>query len=988
MPELRPAGGELATGVKEARGLARREYAIASHRRVSAEDLGLALGEFQTSLNRAVWDRTREDRDILSWASIATGDPKALHEARIKKGARVQDEFAPELSVMDLRIHGQRLDEPERLRREGERARRNAERQSRRDANEREMPSAPLQAEARQKIFDWFRSRYPGAISLLDSYVSSAPKGQEPVDLSAFHDFIADSVGRWMLSRNSLSAGKRILVDRGPEGFKGRHETEEKVMRGMAEFLLDHSASFKDLRGQVELAKFDFWEDAVDSAWVKSRVEEVTLLLDERVGKFVLKEWLHRTGTEARDELIGRKIFETPYYKNIIRRLRLEGAKKNGVGGVLVDGPPGVGKTEIIQEKNKQKGYGTRVIGIHYYTSISEVLHEKRIQVQGMGGAVTPGSLSDIVRVFEGESGEKFGTYMKELYKTLQAEGKITKGQTMTDFLRSFVTEDVEAVISKSELTSEDWDKARASFVDRQRTRILRTSMDPSYHETLSDIVQGEILLAIENNQMALLDEVDKAGPNSLGGLLTFLAKSPGRDVLRVGDKEIELPPWFNIDATSNSVHELDSYLKDRFAHLSITTPPVKDQLMIAGVRLSDSQGNILLNNHEQRQLVGFFTYALPDINAFLQTEGVEMEPLSLRTVKDLTAYLVNFENMQRTQVGFGEALRMLLLQNRAWEKNPELVKKFDDLRARFPEIFRDRPLDLRNGPFVSSRIDDMSSQRVAGYEGVLESPLITAISAMVDEPDVIKTGRPSLVVLSQEEVGRVKQYTEKERTRAIRTDAKRIGLPTGYSMRIKPDNGRSWITLDGVPGPRGEIQHIADDMLSSGDQLIAASSDGRVTVIASAEGSEVQKLSYVSLFNGQPINSPELAKEPIELAKSRDQMTAAVDGRGTVISVLKPENGGTLQTIDAQTGQALFSVPNIEEFSLSEDGKYLVMQGRDGSSYLARSGGEGVAVLPPVRRTEFAGGSQERWILTRHNLLVKKDPLGGVSSDAYLIVN
>jgi MoxR-like ATPase len=990
MPELRPAGGELATGLKEARNLARREYAVASHRRLSAEELGLALTEFQTSLNRAVWDRTREDRNILSWAAISSGDRRALHEARIKKGVTVQDEFDPELSLMEVRIHGQDLDAGEVARREEERNRRNETREARRAANESQMPAATLQAEARKKIFDWFRARYPGAISLLDSYVSSVPKGQEPVDIDAFHDFIADSVGRWMLSRNSLAAGRRILVDKGPEGFKGRHETEEKVMRDMAEFLLEHASSFKDLKGQVELDKFDFWEEAVDSAWVKSRTEEVTLLLDERVGKFVLKEWLHRTGVEARDELIGRKIFETPYYKNIIRRLRIEGAKKNGVGGVLVDGPPGVGKTEIIQEKNKQKGYGTRVIGIHYYTSISELLHEKRIQVQGMGGAVTPSSLSEIVRAFDGETGQKFGAYMMELYKTLQAEGKITKGQNLTDFLRSFVTEDVEEIITKPELTEDDWEKVRISFLDRQKARILRTSMDPSYHETLSDIVQGEILLAIENNQMALLDEVDKAGPNSLGGLLTFLAKSPGRDVLKVGDKEIELPPWFNIDATSNSVLELDSYLKDRFAHLSISTPPVKDQLMIAGVRLSDAQGNILLSSREQRQLVGFFTYALPDINAFLQSEDVGMEPLSLRSVKDLTAYLVNFENMQRTQVGFGEALRMLLLQNRAWEKNPQLAKKFADLKARFPDIFEDKPLDLRHGPFIARRIDDLSGQRAAGYEGVLESPLITAISGMVDEPDVIKTGRPEHIVLSQDESGRVSQYMEKQRSRAARTDNSKITLPTGYNLRIKPGQGVKLVTLDGIAGSREESQHIADDAVSSGDTIVAASSDGGVVVLASAESSGSKKLLYAHLFDGQPYSSPELAKQPTEITQSREQITAAVDGRGTVISVLTSEGNGTLRVLDAESGKVRFERTGVEDFSLSEDGKYIVTQTRDGGSYLLRTGGEGLALLPPV---EISGPpsqrqSRERWVFTRNNLLVKRDALGGVSRDSFLIVS
>lgn len=981
MPEIRPVTGEIQPGLREAKNLARREYASASHRRTSAEDLGLALAEFQTSLNRAVWDRTREDRSILSYAMVASGNIRALNEARAAKGIIVQDDLASELSVLDLPAHDV-----------SERQRRNLLKDERRTANEAEMPAAALQTEARRKIFDWFRVRYPGTISLLDSYAASVPHGREPVDIDAFHNFIADNVGKWMLSRNTLSAGKRILVDKGPEGFKGRHQSEEQVMRGMAEYLLAHTDAFKDLKGKVELDKFDFWEDAIDSVWTKSRTEEVVLLLDERVGKFVLKEWLRKTGTEARDDIKSRKIYETPYYKTLLRKLRIEGAKKNGVGGVIVDGPPGVGKTEIIQEKNKQKGFGTRVIGIHYYTSVSELLGDRKIQIQGTGGAISPSSLAEVVKVFEGESGEKFGAYVLDLYKTLQAEGKISKGQTLTDLLRSFVTEEVEDIITKSDLSVGDWDKIRASFVDRQKMRIVRAALPGAYQETVADIVAGEILLAIENKQMALLDEVEKAGPNGLGGLLTFLAKSPGRDVLKIGQTEVELPPWFNVDATSNSMADLDPYLKDRFSHLSITTPPVKDQLMIAGVRLSDSQGNILLNNYEQRQLVGFFTYVIPEINSILKSEEIGMEALSLRSVKDLTAYLVNFENMQRSSITFGEALRMLLLQNRAWEKIPELAEKFSELKNRYPDIFGDKPLDLTKGPFVSARIDDLSGQRAAGYEAVLESPLVTAITGMADDPDSIKTGRPVDVVLTDEESGKVKEALDKEARDSTRDlGGAKKAIRAGFVLRLKRGEGQRGyipITLDGQVGPREGDQHIADDAVQSGDRIVVASADGKVVVLSTTESSGLTKTTFVRLFDRYEY-SGQHSKQPTEIMESRGNAWATIDSRGTIIAAFSKDENGKLEVRDVSGGSKRFEEVAVEDYSLSEDGKYIVIQKTDGSSLLKRTAtGDTVALLPRVGRTEFAGGRQEKWIFTRNNLLVKQDALGGVATNAYLLAS
>lgn len=986
--------------LKEAHRIARKEYAQASARTKEIEGLDRVLREFHTSLNRASWDRTREDKAILGHANIVKGNTRALNEGRRKKGLDILDDLDEELSVAERDLSNVEIEQ-----RPQEIERRTQERERRRSHNETLLPSGQLQAEARREVFEWFKGINPGVVSLLDFYITHKQKSADTQKIQelkqGMHNQIADCVASWMLARNSLGSVSNIVVKTGPnpEDLKGNNSLEERVMQNMGQFLIENAPSFKDISSVVRFDQFDqgrhlpyegtgdkvfqFWDDIVNQALLSSRIQEAVLFQDPNVATFVTREWLHRNGTEARDGRVSRRIYETPHYKKIIESIRFEGAKKNGVGGVIVEGPPGVGKTEILQEANKQEGYGTRMIGIHYYANVAELLGEKKMQIKGAGGTIAPESIAEIVKLAEGETGESFAQIVKSMWDTLNDEGKIMEGQTFTDFVKSLVSNDAKDILVKQEFSGDDWDGIRESFILKQKTRIARMGLRPEYQETVADIVAGEILLAIESGQRAVLDEVDKSGPNSLGGLLTFTSKRPGSDVLQIGETRIEIPSWFRVDATSNAEKELGSAFNDRFSHIYIDTPPVKDQLMIAAVRLSDHQGNILISPYEQRQMVGFMTYVMPEINKILQTHEPKMEPISLRSLNALANYLVNFENMSRTDISFAEAVQRLLLQNRGWQKEPSLANSFTELASRYKEIFSDRPRDFARTPFVATQVFDRGVMVQETLQGVIDSPLLKAINGMVDKADKTKIGTVRKVKLTEDDAKRLEElpdlFTPTETASDFNDngtlkDSNSRKLPTGFRLKIEPSKA---IHLDSIAPENENAQRLLNDQVTDPGIINGVSLDGRVAVIAQySQDGATKDLSKYELFGLSQAAKP---GEKIIQGVTSDSRVVVAPGGDYVFSFSRKDQNNTPVLRLHKAGQVIAEGEGVESFSLSDDGKFILIKGSKGTTISRADNMGAIARLSTDKNNE--------WKFAKNNMIVGKDQDGGIIQDAFLLI-
>lgn len=776
-------------------------------------------------------------------------------------------------------------------------------------------------------VYAGFQENFGGTTTLLRQYL---PDEQTR---ALFQEIVAINLARWIAVQTGF-------------GKLNKDQTQNAEMTKMAQFLLTHSPHFHSLQEKQREQGLEFsgatWEgneEIIESLMTVAKVEEEVARLDPRVTAFELRHWLATTAKEARagrktpeGETKKRKIYETPYYKGILKELHRLSKRKNGVGGVILYGPPGTGKTELVQEKNEQQGYETHVVSIHHYTSFADLLADKAITLRTDLGAPLAQKLDTIISYFKGKSPEEFSRVITTIYTELQSSGKLGPEQQLTQFLLPYLSLDQKEVIdllAKSEFSTADWQQIQNAFLIKQEARLLRTSLDPSHQETMEDIVRGEILLAIRKSKgtgrkiRVLLDEIDKAGPNSLGGLLTFLAKSPG-ETITIGEVTEEIPSWFVVDATSNSL-ELNEYLTDRFSHLEIGTPPPKDQLMIAGVRLSDGEGNIQLTPYEQEQLVGFFVYVLPRINALLSSAEFGWPPISNRGIQELTGNLVDFSNMQRTNLSVSEAVRKLLLENKMWARNPQLRTKLESmLDSEFATVLRDEPIKIKRRGTPAQEPANREQRYKQALEETITSPMITAINGLADTEVLGHRTTIEEVALNETQQSLVRNFlvAERGRTRGL-TNVYR--LPIGFIMQERIEGERANLQLVSVPKDR-KVHLIYSKPVPVG-RIAGASDDGKVVVFSSELNKDSDTLRVIRPFDKE-------SGESNERQINKGEIT--VDRAGTYIAQLDPQNILFIFRTD-NIGQYRY-IAGVEDFQFSSDGKLILVKKLEGGTWIHSS--------------------------------------------------
>lgn len=823
-------------------------------------------------------------------------------------------------------------------------------------------------------IYGWYQENFGGTATLLNQYLPAEHSKAQ------FQEIAATNIAHWIAAKTGL-------------GKLNREQTQNAQMTQIAQFLLEHSPHFRSLQHKQQEQGLEFkgstWEEneeVLSSLITTALVEEEIARLDPKVMAFELRRWLAVTAKEARSgrktpegETRKRKIYETPYYKDLLQELHRLSKRKNGVGGVILYGPPGTGKTEIVQEKNEQQGYETHVVSIHHYTSFADLLADKAITLRTDQGAPLAQKLETVISYFKEKSPEEFSRAMSAIYTDLQAAGKLGADQQLSQFLLPYLSLDQRGVIdllAKNELTIEDWQQIQSAFLSKQEARLLRTTLSPGHQETMEDIIRGEILLAIRKSRgtgrkiRVLLDEIDKAGPNSLGGILTFLAKSPG-ETITIGETTEEIPSWFAVDATSNSL-ELNEYLMDRFSHLEVGTPPPKDQLMIAAVRLSDDEGNIQLSPYEQEQIVGFFVYALPRINALLSSEEFGWPPISNRGIQELTGNLVDFRNMQRTDLSVGEAVRKLLLENKMWARNPELRTKLEHLLdSEFAGILRDEPIQIKRRSTQASTGPVGLEQRYSQtLEETIRSPMINAINGLTAEAVGGRRTRIEEVALSDTQRTLVQDFAVAERAK-MRGSTNILPLPIGLTLFEKWEEDRAGLQLVSISGDRKA--HMLFNKLIPGGKLEGASYDGKVVVISSELDKNSDTLRVIRPFDAE-------GGEANERRIYKGEVT--VDRTGSYIGKLDPHNNLLIFRTDNLHQDR--NIGGVESFQFSPDGKLILVKKREGRTWLHSS-----STLAPIMDAPLDQPDQGyEWKFVGEHMLVQtsSDPQGRIKDIALYV--
>lgn len=813
---------------------------------------------------------------------------------------------------------------------------------------------------AQRKIIDWFTLLSPNSRHQLSKLVTNDPETQQQLD-----NLIAENLAHCLANQRSLGRNKQA-----------REKTISREVSKMGNFLLQHSPGTKHLGKDAGI----FDQQTIGVMGTENETCLAVLEIIDGVPAFKLREWIAENAQGARG---GRRIYDTPYYNDLLDKIHFIGRKKNGIGGVILYGPPGVGKTELLQEKNNREGFEdkTRVVSIHHYISSAELLGERAIRLSGdFAGSLGQGI--EVIKYFKDLPAEKFKKVIETAFENIKSEGKIDSSESLERFLIACVdlkNPAVMDIITRGNLSLDDWAKIQEAYITKHEARLFRSTLPQKYQEDVTDFIVGEMIYAMTvTKERIVLDEVDKAGPNAMGGVLGFLAKSPG-DKLKLGSTTSEIEDWFRVDATSNST-VLNEYFTSRFSSLEVSTPPAKDQLMIASVRLSDVDGNILLDSFEQRQLGAFFVYVIPEINAvFLKASGQDVyyPPLGNREIQELCSYLVDFNNQTRTEVSFNQAVRMLFLQNKIWSADPTIVTGIQQVMTRFGLILADEPHYLsyedEARPTAQLSRPQLYTQTL---ENIQKSPLIKIINGLTEQPDEIEKPKIRLVSLTSKQQQRIKKRVGK---RPENLSPVNIPLPIGFRLHRDWDKEGQSSDLE-IIDVDGEIHTLLSQSFGNEGQLHTASSDGKKVVTLTERGryKDIKIVRPFSLFDKKG-SDEEMGVQSLTTTHSQ-QFQVKTDKFINYVGVLEKREGeksGHLEVFHpADTVELYTTIPGVGEFAFSENGSLLLVRKYDGTTFLYN--------LNTNNHLAYLPGSG--WAFASDKLLVRQQPNEDIDPKAYLI--
>jgi len=741
----------------------------------------------------------------------------------------------------------------------------------------------------------------------------------------------------------------------------------EHIIQGLSE----SSISFVDSQSFLAKHKGMNIQAVIRQLVANSIAEEAAYKVDQDVAVFSFREWVRES---AKKYGKGTNIFETPFYKNLIQRCELLGDKENGIGGKIYYGPPGTGKTELALHVNRRQGFESRVISMHYWTDFASLLGEAPIPL-GLDKATNyQQRVSKAIDRYTRMDDRSFVEAIKNM--RFRQKGSVPQSDTVGAILPFVVGIDRNQFANRSleSLTPDETSSLKEGFLAYLDGQFMGASLGLDSGDNEENMwVNGEILIALDNRERVILDEIDKAGPNSLAGISRLLAARAGTEIQLKG-KRVKLPSWFKIDATSNEVNlnPEKTYLYDRFNQIYVDYPPVIDELMMATVWLSDQEGNIMLTDSDQQQVITFFTEILPRLQDNYR-KGVMTQPITLRGLKELCHVLVNPLTKERTPLSVRRAIEMVLLEQNAFTKNSgtgdmavvtdmrmELSKMISEYAHLLPGGYT--AVDLEQTELDS--LDQVSATRLELYEGALkritESPIALYVTneGMKGQagPEEIQTvsgellAKSSLLTdvhlerseLSDEAYDRTQSYLAQgdEKSKAIHELNTDLPIDTDLDLEMKKKIVRNLYQVV-ISARAGSGSEQVLRRLSVPDEkglyIADFTSDGEVIVMRKDDSDS----HVVSVYKST--TEPKVKPEKPMFSRSFDSkadLKYVLAPNGRSLLMYSADNGrGKLVILDqsgSQQHRELTLPGNISaNFQFSPDGRFLLVEDHSSESTL-----------------------------------------------------
>ncbi|HCC84148.1 MAG TPA: hypothetical protein DEP87_00465 [Candidatus Pacebacteria bacterium] len=515
--------------------------------------------------------------------------------------------------------------------------------------------------------------------------------------------------------------------------------------------------------------------------------------LDDQTRYYALLNWVVQTARKVRAENL--KIFDTPDTQKLLTRLEMVAEQKNGLGGAILYGPPGTGKTELLVEKNRRRGFDSRVISIHHFSDYVQLMGEKPVPI-GM---------------------DKSASNVEKLAKVKDTLQAMNTAQAF-EFVSSKFSESAPAWETFLELAQAK--NVAIGSATEITEATAKTIIDQLINKLTKDIVyiglgvkdglneemawaRGEIIQAFEHGQLPILDEMDKGSAHSLEGISRLLNLSPGQKIM-LGDEEYTIPTWAHIDGTANAMN-LAPFLHDRFAPnvIYVDYPSPQDTLLKSLVWLADDQGLLDITMDKQEKFVGLALYVFPEIQK-LYPDVIE-HPLSNRGIRKFCQMIAHGHSVS-------SALNELLLKPGALTDNPKGLEAIQGILDRF-------------GNLTSPNIALEPAKAEAKKSDIINSPIYAALTEYYQPFDATK-GNLDTVRLKGEQreklLAQVVSATENSGTILDTQVGTTIGLEasndkTSVAVRL---NGKVLTRAVGVSGNSSEASLNQEARLISADNL------------------------------------------------------------------------------------------------------------------------------------------------------------------------
>jgi MoxR-like ATPase len=795
-----------------------------------------------------------------------------------------------------------------------------------------------------KQILDYLQSEHGYFFGVLDNFEFSSSEQKHQLKQK-----IAAETARYINLKQGLPT---VTIDQ-----------ENTSVSRIARYLLEQTDSFSAVKDQVlteglsqesaprtkdpELA----CQQQISELRREAETKAAIYLADPLIAQLQAHHWIRETYKEAQ---VGKRIFATPYFQEIIDFSRKIGDKENGIGGKIYYGPPGTGKTELAIEVNRQEGYKSRVVSVHYWTSFSQLFGEPMLQVKDESGFATQIEGLNAAASFFKELQQKGEAGAEEFWQMIQKLAEVQeKPLSPIEFAASLRLKDSEGQLildpeflsAESETSQEQKQALLNAYILDFGSKIMAIGQGKIKVDDVNDAygwVRGEVLLAIDKGERVILDEVDKGSEHSLDSLSHLLATSPGVD-FSLRDLSIKLPHWFRIDATANLL-ELggrQKYFYDRFNPIFMDYPPAKDEMMLAGVWLADEGGNINLSEHQQYQIVGFFTIVLPRLRE-LYDQGKISQPISLRAIKELCNMIIQPKTRRARDVSLETAVDQLLFKQRGVAKDEEerqaLKEVLDNFRPLFQRQAKLKKFEAQEKPVEQA--EDLRRARAGALKASLEnieiSPFLKAISQLPDTSLVDLKDRN--LFLEDLRFYRM-QLSEPDSKQAEAFLSQRTKPPALFDYqaaverRDNQETGRIIIDQTVFLNSEGEsvpvFRHFNNN--SNFKAIRDISRDGNVILLDIDIDEKDKKGLLVYELAGQ--QNPKQIEQQIVPSSVRAELFP--NGRG--LSLFKADKGRLRLsffpkiTDTWETTNLNFSVKRYE---LSSDGRILLAEGADGKTY------------------------------------------------------